>query len=242
MGVGALRLACRAVVGVWVAGYLGWTALATPPDSVTAELSARVRPEPAASGVAAPAEPVAIQAADLAAGRALLDGDGAFPALHCSYDRFASFLAYARAMEGLGARFVVVRDRRIVGAWDPAANTLGETPIDASFSPRARDYSEEPALRAVARAATARFGAGAEVMMVVPRALDAGLFGGIARALRDAGEQHGDFRELRGRYRPAPGGGVRIELVSGLRDDGREVPFRVLFDLRDIAGLGDATG
>lgn len=241
MGPGAMRLACRAVVGVWVAGYLAWSALTTPPDQTSA-VAARVRPAPPAGAIAAPSEPVAIRAADLAAGRALLDGDGAFPALHCSYDRFRSFLEYARAMEGLGARFVVVRDRRIVGAWDPAANTLGETPVDASFSPRARDYSEEPALRAVARAAAERFGAGSEVMMVVPRALDAGLFGGIARTLRDAGEEHGNFRELRGRYRPAPGGGVRIELVSGLREDGREVPFRALFDLRDIAGLGDATG
>ncbi len=242
--MGALRLACRAVVAVWVAGYLGWTALATAPaePEATASAAARVRPRPPLPAASSPAEPIAVGAADLAAGRALLDGDGAFPALHCSYDRFSSFLDYARAMEGLGARFVVVRDRRIVGAWDPRANTLGETPVDASFSPRARDYSDEPALRAVARAAGDRFGRGAEVMMVVPRALDAGLFGGIARALREAGERHGAFRELRGRYRPAPDGGVRIELVSGLRDDGSEVPFRALFDLRDIAGLDGVTG
>lgn len=234
-----LTLVCRSIVAVWVAGYLSWNALDLPIDDALPELAARVQARPQ---VAAPsAEPVSVKAADLVVGRALLDGDGAFPVLHCSYDRFPSFLAYARAMEALGARFVVVRGRRIVGIWDLASNALLESPLEAAFSPRARDYSEEPALGAVARAAVAHFGKGSEVMMVVPRVLDAGLFGGIARALQDSGEQHDAYRELRGRYRPAPGGGVRIELISGLRADGREVAFQMLFDLKEIVGMGGAT-
>ncbi len=240
-----LTALCRGIVACWVAGYLAWSALHAASTPIP-ELAARVKPRPSEQSAAtAPAEPIAIGAADLVAGGALLDGAGVFPALHCSYDRFPSFLDYARAMESLGARFVVVRGRRIVGTWNLTTNELEETHLDAAFSPRARDYSEEPALRAVASAAAEHFGKGAEIMMVVPRNLDAGLFGGIARALRDAGEQHDAYRELRGRYRPAPGGGVQIELVSGLRADGEEVAFRMLFDLRDIVGLAaarDATG
>ena len=77
-------------------------------------------------------------------------------------------------------------------------------------------------------------------MMVVPRSLDAGLFGGIARALAQAGEPHESFRELHGRYRPASTGGVQIEVISGRRADGGEVSFELLFDLREIAGVEGA--
>ena len=239
-----LSVVCRCVVVVWVAAYLAWTALSTATEGAPLEAAVAVQPRALTARDAAPrrAEPIAIEAADLRTGRALLEGNGSFPALHCSYDRFPSFLEYARAMERLGARFVVVRGRRIVGAWDLAQNQLQEAAVEPIFSPRARDYSGEPALRAVVQAAEQRFGEGAEIMMVVPRNLDAGLFGGIARALGQAGEPHDAYRELRGRYRPAADGGVQIELVSGLRQDGREVGFEMLFDLRAIAGLGAAAG
>jgi hypothetical protein len=92
-----------------------------PPEKVARTEPAK--PEPVAAGdLAEPvtaddvAEPVA--AGDVARGVALLDDGGTFPVLSCSYESFPSFLAYARAMASLGARFVVVRRREIVGSID----------------------------------------------------------------------------------------------------------------------------
>jgi len=196
-------------------------------------------PEPARA--AAPT-PERVTAGDVARGSALLDGAGAFPALSLGYGAFASFDAYARAMTALGARFVVVRDRAIVGGVDVARGALGPARVDAAFSPRARDYTDEPELAPLARAARERFGEGAVVMMLVPRALDAGLFGGVARALAARGAEPGAFREIRGRYEPAAGGGVRLLLTRAVRRDGRGVPLELVFDLGRVASAasGDA--
>ena len=86
-----------------------------------------------------------------------------------------------------------------------------------------------------ARAARERFGSDAVVMMLVPRAVDAGLFGGISRALAGRGDDHQAYREIRGRYQRRPGGGVRLRVDRGTRLDGSEVAMDLLFDL---AGAG----
>jgi len=159
--------------------------------------------------------------------------------LSCTYEDFASFDAYARAMAGLGARFVVVRQRRIVAAIDPATSRFEETEVAAlggSFSPRARDYTGEPALAPLTRAARERFGAGAVVMMLVPREVDAALFGGIARALASRGDHHEAYREIRGRYQRAPAGGLQLRVDRATRTDGGEVAMDLLFDLAEVAG------
>ncbi len=70
--------------------------------------------------------------------------------------------------------------------------------------------------------------------MLVPRQLDAGLFGGIARALAAQGEPAADYRELRGRYREGGAGGVRLELEEGVRRDGSRRPLDLVFDLGQI--------
>ena len=57
-----------------------------------------------------------------------------------------------------------------------------------------------PADEYIARRARAQYGAGAVVMMLVPRTIDAGLFGGISRLLAERGEDHGATDE-RGRRR-----------------------------------------
>lgn len=77
-------------------------------------------------------------------------------------------------------------------------------------------------------------------MMLVPRDIDAGLFGGIARALDARGEPHEAYREVRGRYRRSPRGGVWLELESAVRHDGSEVGLPVVFDLGEIASAGRA--
>ena len=141
-------------------------------------------------------------------------------------------------MESLGARFVVVRERQIVASIDLASGEIGEVALDASFSPRARDYTGEPGLSTLSGAARERFGRDAVVMMLVPRQVDAGLFGGIARALSERGDRHGAYREIRGRYQRAPRGGVRLQVDSGVRTDGREVALNILFDLTEIARIG----
>jgi len=214
-------------------------------------LTAAVPIEPVGVDAATPASPTPgtesrpapVTAAQLREGETLLAAAGSFPVLSCSYERFGGFFHYARAMHALGARFVVVRQRRIVGEWDLAERRLQTLTLAGAYSPRARDYSEEPALRDVTRSVREEFGTGAELMMVVPKALDAGLFGGIAQGLRERGDSHAGYRELRGRYERSAEGGVRIRIEQGLRDDGGVTPIELVFDLGEIAALaGPAAG
>lgn len=264
----ALRLASRGVVLVWaltLAAWLGAGSVA-PPEEPRAKLQAVARAEPAPAPAPEPSPaserppapepppaperpapapppsaPARVTAEDLARGDALLGGAGRFPVLSASYDRMPSFRSYADAMAALGARFVVVSQRRIVAEIDLARGTMREPSVGARFSPRARDYSDEPALSAPARRVRDRFGPDAEIMLLVPRALDAGLFGGIARLLAGAAEPgggHADFREIEGRYEQGADGGLRLRLVSGTRLDGSRVPLRAVFDLDAIAAGG----
>ncbi len=254
----ALGLACRLTVALWIAVYLAWPAASPVAEPPPAPASAHIQPVPeapppepdpepepeTASALPAPeaAPPLAetvVGRADISQGAALLDGGGAFPTLTCSYEDFRSFRAYARAMESLGARFVVVRSRKIVGGIEIATGALGPARLDGAFSPRARDYTGEPELLGLAQAVRSRFGREAVVMMLVPRSLDAGLFGGIARALSERGDRHGDFREIRGRYQRAPGGGVRLRVDSAVRTSGEEVAVELLFNLTQIARAGE---
>jgi hypothetical protein len=248
-----MRLLCQLAVLLWVALYLAWPAPESPGGAAAEEI-ARVmprpdppdpelpEPDPPASASPPPAPPAAevepaptpIGPADVAEGARWLDGEGRFPALSCSYEDFDSFRAYARAMLALGARFVVVRDRRVVGTLDLEGG-WGGAGLDAAFSPRARDYSDEPALADLAREARERYGPGGEVMMLVPRALDAGLFGGIARALAARGRSPDELQEIRARYQRAPGGGVRLRVETAVRRDGGREPLDLVFDLGEMA-------
>jgi hypothetical protein len=203
-----------------------------------------VEPEPAPPEPPAEPEPreaavARVRAGDVSRGAALL-GSGDFPVLSCSYESFSSFAAYARAMASLGARFVVVRRREIVGSIDVETGAMGAPALGSVFSPRARDYTGEPGLSALARRARAHFGAGAVVMMLVPRALDAGLFGGISRVLAERGDRHDAYREIRGRYERAAGG-IRLRVDSAVRADGTRVDMDLLFDLGEIAGARGAS-
>lgn len=254
----ALRWGCRGAVLAWSVLLLSRAASLEPPQAVAEPQTAVVRPVPekpaevpqpepeAAEEPAAPPEPepepadVApaprpVSASDFAAGASLLDGGGDFPVLSFSYEDFSSFGAYAAAMDALGARFVVVRNREIVGALELDSNTVSETRPGVGFSPRARDYTDEPALAPLARAARERFGSGVVVMMLVPRALDAGLFGGLARLLAERGEPHRGLSEIRGRYQRATGGGLQLRVEQALRRDGTPVGVQGLFDLGPIA-------
>lgn len=205
------------------------------PDPSAEEATAR-EPEPSPVRPTSPAPPArSVGRAELAEGTALLDGGGEFPALSCSYEDFEDFRGYARAMAALGARFVVVRDREIVGAVELDTGAFGAASLGPGFSPRARDYTGEPGLAPLARAARERFGARAVVMMLVPRALDAGLFGGLAQLLAEVGERRERVREIRGRYERAPGGGVRLRVEAAVRRDGSAVGMDALFDLGQIA-------
>jgi len=205
---------------------------APQPDPPAAEPSLH-EPEPSPAHSAPLARRVG--QAELAEGAALLDGAGEFPALSCSYEDFAGFRGYARAMAALGARLVVVRNREIVGAIDLDTGAFGAAALGPGFSPRARDYTGEPGLAPLARAARERFGGRAVVMMLVPRALDAGLFGGLAQLLAERGEHRERVREIRGRYERGPGGGVWLRVEAAVRRDGSAVSMDALFDLGQIA-------
>ena len=240
-GEAAIAFACRLAVALWIAGYLAWSAsdAQRPPPGEPAPAAARVKPRPTpASATRASAQNVEVGRADLREGAQLLEAGGSFPALSSSYEDFPSFRDYAQAMTELGARFVVVSRRKVVAAIDLASGAFGDVSLDAAFSPRARDYTGEPALAGVARRVREHFGDGAVVMMRVPRDLDAGLFGGIARVLSERGERHDAYREIRGRYEQAPGGGVRLRVDTGVLRDGAEVMLDLLFDLGEIARAG----
>jgi hypothetical protein len=239
----ALRLASRAAAACWLAAALAFLGSAPPAGGPAREATARIEvaplasePEgaPATAPPARAAEPLRIGAAEIARGQAILAG-GSFPAVVASYSDFPSFRDYALAMDALGARLAVVRGRRIVGRADLARGEIGEEPLDGAFSPRARDYADEPGLAALERAARARFGDGARVMMLVPREVDARIFGGVAGALSRRGDP-GEFREVRARYLRTPGGGVGMQVDAALRGDGTEVPLGVLFELGGVAG------
>ena len=211
---------------------------ATEPEPPPEPVAKQEPPKEPASKPPEP-EPRRVDAVDLASGGALLDGVGGFPVLSFGYEDFPSFRSYARAMSRLGARFVVVRRREIVGALDLESGATREF-VGGSFSPRARDYTGEPGLAPLARAARESFGERAVVMMLVPRRLDAGLFGGLARALVERGEPHAGLREIRGRYERGPAGGIRLRLEAAVRRDGTVVPMDALFDLGQIAGVAAA--
>lgn len=257
----ALAAACHGAAAVWLAGFLAWSAANPPAQGEAApERVARIAPVreevpaiPERSVAEAAPEPEAIPPhpeppdervdpavtsvgrSERARGARLLDEEGAFPVLTCSYEDFESFDAYAEAMQRLGARFVVVRRREIVASFDPASGALREGGVHADFSPRARDYTGEPGLAVLARTARERYGDGAVVMMLVPRAFDAALFGGIAGALAGRGDGHADYREIQARYVRTEGGGVRLRVDAGVRAGGEEVPLDLLFDLSEIA-------
>jgi len=212
-------------------------ARAVPPPETTAPTS-EVRPAEAESAPPRAAALTPVSTGDVTRGSELLR-DGDFPILSCSYESFASFREYARAMTELGARFVVVRRREILGSVDVATGAIRETALDTAFSPRARDYTGEPGLAPLARSARERFGPNAVVMMLVPRSLDAGLFGGIARRLAERGDRHDGYREIHGRYERG-GGGVRLRVDTGVRPDGTRVELGLLFDLGDLTRLAPA--
>jgi hypothetical protein len=242
----ALRAASRAIAGLWLGAVLVVAGAGAPPGDGSRDTTARIHataiaaetpeaaPEPTPEAVARAGDPVSVGAAEIARGSELLD-DGVFPVLVASYAEFASFRDYALAMHALGARLAVVRERRIVGSIDLARGAMDAAPPSGSFSPRARDYTDEPGLAALAREARTRFGAGAEVMLLLPREVDAGLFGGVARALARGGADPGAYREIRARYLRSPTGGVRLRVDSAVRPDGSELPVDLLFDLDSIA-------
>ena len=241
----ALGLVCYVAVAVWIGLYLAWSVpprIPQPMESI-ARVQPLVEPPRTEAPPAAAVEPplTAVGPAALTEGIELLDGAGDFPALTCSYEDFDSFRQYARAMVSLGARFIVVRNREIVGGVDVESGRIAEPLLEATFSPRARDYTGEPALSELTRAVRRRFGQGAVVMMIVPRNLDAGLFGGIAQALSRRGDRHGDYRELRGRYQRADSGSIRLRVDSGVRIDGTPAPIDLVFDLTEIGRLSLAS-
>ncbi len=244
----ALRLASHAVALLWLGAVLAWPEpRAAAPESEPPLARIQPRPEappasPAPPPAAAPPAPIRVSRGEIAEGSRFLDAAGSFPVLSSSYEDFASFADYARAMASLGARFVVVRDREIVGSIDPESGSVGGAALPRAFSPRARDYTGEPGLAALSRVARERFGESAVVMMLVPREVDAGLFAGIASALARGGESHLGFREILARYERGPAGGVRLRVDAGVRLDGSRLGMDLLFDLSEIARVAAAPG
>jgi hypothetical protein len=236
---GALRALCQLGVALWIGVALSlveMSPIAEPMPEVETR-AAPLQPQPSRSDPlpSKPAEPTRVGGHEIDAGLTLLAAGGRFPVLTCGYEHFGSFTRYAQAMTALGARFVVVERRRIQAEVDLESGSMQPGPPGPGFSPRARDYSGEPALSSLATRARERFGGGAEVMMLVPRALDAGLFGGIARVLSERGESPELYQELHGRYESDGEGGVRLRLEEGVRRDGSRASLSLLFDLRQIA-------
>jgi hypothetical protein len=212
----------------------------TDPSESDRVRSARIEVAPLASDAPPPPSPAApgpalrVGAAEVERGHAILAG-GSFPVVIASYSDFASFRDYALAMEALGARLAVVDGQRIVGSVDLASGEVAGVPVSGAFSPRARDYADEPGLAAIEQAARERFGAGARVRLLVPRVIDARIFGGVAGALSRRGGDPDAFREVRARYLRGPAGGVEMQVDAAVRRDGTELPLDLHFDLGTAA-------
>ena len=204
-------------------------------DPAPLEVAEAPAPEPAPTleaPLAAPPLPLqTVSEADVARGGTLLTGDEGFPVLESRYEAFGSFGDYARAMQALGARFVVVERHAILGTIDPWTLEAGTLADAAALSPRARDYAGEPALLAASRTVRRRHGNRAEIMMLVPRRIDAALFGGITRALEARGRAPGAYRQILARYERGPGGSLRLRVEAAVGKDGRKEPLPLLFDL-----------
>lgn len=212
----------------------------TPPEPVAPAL-AEAAPAANAAPLDAPAVPLlAVDEGDVARGGTLLREDAGFPMLESRYESYGSFRDYAAAMRRLGAEFVVVHQHTIVGTIDPWTLETGRLTDPAALSPRARDYAGEPELLRAGRAVRHDVGSRAEVMMLVPRRMDAGLFGGIARALEARGREPSSYREIRARYERGPGGSLRLRVEAAVRRNGDEEPLPLLFDLDQLAGRGRA--
>lgn len=207
-----------------------------PVAQVPSETPLPAAPDPApAARLESPPLPVQrVAEADVARGGTLLSGDDGFPVLESRYEGFGSFREYARAMQNLGSRFVVVNRRAIVGTIDPWTLEPGALGDASALSPRARDYAGETALLPASRAARRRHGNRAEIMMLVPRRIDAALFGGIARALEARGREPGAYRQILARYERGPGGQLRLRVESAVARDGRTEPLPLLFDLQSL--------
>ena len=257
-----LAVLSTAIVLLWMGGYLAYAgrlSLApTEPMIALAPVHPAPTPEPAPPAPRAPIHaevdepdvedseataiaPEPVGEAGLAMGRELLSSGGAFPALNATYEDFGSFHEYARSMLRLGARFVVVRDHRIVGAADVETGALSNFEFGAAFSPIPRDYSHEPALARLGDAVRKRYGPGSRVKMLLPRDLDAALFGGIALVLAARGEAPDAYSEIQGRYEPATDGRVWFRVESGTRSDGASVALPRLLDLSALAAKGSRT-
>ena len=226
-----------------VAWLVALAAAVAPESPAPEERLARLRPAPPATMVPTPRVPSHAKAPvplrkDLERGEALLAASGSFPILTARYDGLASFRAYAGVMLERGARFVVVRRREILAEIDIGSGAIREGAPRSAFSPRARDYTGEPGLARAVRIARARFGGDATVMMLVPRSLDAGLFGGIAHALERRGEAHASYRELEGRYERGADGRLRLRVESGTHRDGKRRALGLAFDLDAILDMG----
>lgn len=185
---------------------------------------------------AAPVPLQAVDEADVARGGSLLTGEAGFPMLESRYEGYGSFRQYARAMQKLGAQFVIVNRREIVSTIDPWTLERGTLTNAAGLSPRARDFAGEPELVLANRTARREHGLRAEVMMLVPRRLDAGLFGGIARALEAKGHEPRSYRQIRARYERGPAGALHLRVEAAVRRDGGEDPLPLLFDINELAG------
>ena len=103
---------------------------------------------------------------------------------------------------------------------------------------RARDSRGGRGRATAARAVRERFGNRAVVMMLVPRAIDAGLFGGLSRELERNGETRLGVREIRGRYVRAAAGGIHLRVEDAVRQDGTRIDLEAVFDLGQIWSAG----
>jgi len=248
-----LPRALRLLAKLTALAYLAWgLALAAPDGQEQSRLTAAPverllklaalaplpEPEPAPAPEASKPRSVVASTADVTRGEALLAGERPFPALSASYAAYGSFQQYAASMVRLGARFVVVRSRAVVGSADLRSGRFGKVAALAGFSPRARNYTDEPALRTLARAAQQRYGAGASLRMIVPRRLDAALFGALARAIEAQGSSLADLREIRGRYHPSAAGGIVLATESLVTRAGKVLPFALRIDLSRVMSGG----
>jgi hypothetical protein len=237
-----------AALGVWGADYE-----ADAPEVIAAFENSKPppRPEPEPIEVSVGEDPppdtesptVVASARLLAAGARALEEEGSLPPLLMDYDA-VGFAHYVELLRGLGATAVVISgDADVVGEIDLTSGEISAFRAERPYSPRGRDYSDEPEVaRTIARARRELDDESVTILVAVPADVDALLLGALIVKLESLGLEPGGFREFTGRYEQADGAGLVAHIEHGITHDGRRHELGVRVDIGSPAHTSQVSG
>jgi len=236
-----------AALGVWGADHNR----RTPDEAAVSETATpppRPEPEPIEVAVSEAPPPstasptVVADARVLAAGTRALEDEGSLAPLLMDYDA-VGFADYVDLLRGLGATAVVISgDADVVGEIDLTSGEISTFRAERPYSPRARDYSDEPEVaRTIARVRRELHDESVTILVAVPANVDALLLGALIEKLETLGLDPDGFREFTGRYEQAGGTGLVAHIEHGTTHDGRRHDLGVRVDIGSLARYSRAS-